>query len=114
MGVFANKGAILKFNNSTLNILQFMCVPHPYHLPNFMDIFAWSMPFVIETVSEILFDIMNSDKNSGSLVESSELDDTPQLPEWPHISSPCEVVNRTPWKTRGRRPETVCGRRSAP
>jgi len=81
--VFANKGAILKFNNSTLNILQFMCVPHPYHLPNFMDIFAWSMPFVIEKVSEILFDIMNSDKNSGSLVESSELDDTPQLPELP-------------------------------
>jgi len=81
--VYGNKGAFVRFNNSTLNIQHFNNVSHPYHLPDFMNVFTWSMPFVIEKVSEVVFDVLNSEKTIGSLVDSSELEDTPEFHDLP-------------------------------
>lgn len=54
---YGNKGAILKFKvtslliqNNHFDIQQIEEVSHPYVLPNFQDLFQWSIPFVAQNV----------------------------------------------------------------
>jgi serine/threonine-protein phosphatase 2B catalytic subunit len=53
--VYNNKGAIMKFNNNLFNLVQFNCSPHPFLLPDFQNIFSWSIPFISERSKKILF-----------------------------------------------------------
>ena len=44
-----------------VNIQQYNYSPHPFILPNFMNIFNWSIPFVSEKISEMLLHIIKKD-----------------------------------------------------
>lgn len=55
--MYKNKAAIIRLRENNLDIDQFKFTPSPYYLPNFMNIFTWSIPFVSEKIVEIYTEI---------------------------------------------------------
>eukprot|EP00013_Stygamoeba_regulata_P020855 CAMPEP_0177647066 /NCGR_PEP_ID=MMETSP0447-20121125/10107_1 /TAXON_ID=0 /ORGANISM="Stygamoeba regulata, Strain BSH-02190019" /LENGTH=511 /DNA_ID=CAMNT_0019149637 /DNA_START=139 /DNA_END=1674 /DNA_ORIENTATION=+ len=72
LDAYNNKGSLLVFGGEVMNIRQFEESPHPYHLPSFMNVFAWSLPFVAEKVSEVLLKILEVTEKAADADEEGE------------------------------------------
>jgi len=51
---YANKAAYIKFMNNKYEIYQLESVPHPYWLPDFQNVFSFSIDYVLESVRTIV------------------------------------------------------------
>jgi serine/threonine-protein phosphatase 2B catalytic subunit len=74
--VYGNKAAVIKIKNNMINIQQFNYSPHPFILPDFMNMFSWSIPFVSEKISEMLLQIikkqdLDSKLNNNNAIEEN-------------------------------------------
>lgn len=76
---YKNKGAVIKFVDNTLNIQQFSESLHPYLLPNFMDLFSWSIPFLAEKISEMLYHVIKPNQQYSQVELPFELIDKGQI-----------------------------------
>lgn len=73
---YANRGAVMRLDNNTLNLKQYNFTQHPYHLTNFMSVFEWSLPFVSEQVLAVFEAILAHTEKDADGAKATDADTT--------------------------------------
>ena len=71
-GSYKNKASVLILKNNNLQLKQYADTEPPYQLPEGLDLFSWSLPFLAEKVTSMLYNILKTCSPS----ELEEMDDT--------------------------------------
>ena len=64
---YSNKAAVLILKDGGISIKQYDQSEHPYYLPDQLDVFSWSMPFLADKVISLMANILK---------QTADVDDT--------------------------------------
>lgn len=84
---YCNQAAILKLDDTTYGFQQIGWADHPFYLPDMMDGLTWSLPFVLEKLTEIFMAVLkicereDEEQQPAPPSEASEPANTSQLHE---------------------------------
>ena len=72
-GYYENKASVLIIDKGNLSLKQYDETEPPYRLPDNMDVFSWSVPFLAEKVLSMLYTIVkkgcDDDKDEVNIKE---------------------------------------------
>lgn len=66
-GSYENKAAVLIVEKGNLSLKQYEESEQPYRLPDNLDVFTWSMPFLAEKVTNMLVNVLNTHVDEGDV-----------------------------------------------
>lgn len=72
-GYYENKASVLIIDKGNLSLKQYEESEPPYRLPDNMDVFSWSVPFLAEKVTNMLFNIIKKGGEGEELPEGIDL-----------------------------------------
>ena len=87
-GYYENKASVLIIDRGNLSLKQYDESEPPYRLPDNMDVFSWSMPFLAEKITQMLV----------TVVTKFEEDDDDEVVEIP--TSQGDLTGMTPEQLR--------------
>lgn len=71
---YLNKAAIIKLNNSTMDINQFNYKNSPFYLPKFKNLFEYSIPFISKDFMLFVAQLIKyTERVEGDNISSTEL-----------------------------------------
>lgn len=73
-GYYENKASVLIIDKGNLSLKQYDESEPPYRLPDNMDVFSWSIPFLTEKVVSMLYNLVKKgcDEEEGGEVDVNE------------------------------------------
>ena len=82
-GYYENKASVLIIDRGNLSLKQYEETEPPYRLPDNLDVFSWSVPFLAEKVTNMLFNLLKrggvdvADENVAleQILKSDDLDE---------------------------------------